>query len=94
MKFPGGKDRPKGSSQAAESHPTSGSLSRQLPRNSCVGTYGLELYTDLVFSVGIQLVFLGIYQTDTAGKLGQYILVLLFWQEPLFSSKGGSLPPF
>jgi len=31
----------------------------------------VELYTDLVFLVGIWLVFLGIYQTDTGGKLGQ-----------------------
>ncbi len=37
--------------------------------------YFLELYTDLVFLVGIRLVFLGIYQTDTGGKLGRYILV-------------------
>ncbi len=29
-------------------------------------------------SVGIRLVFLGFYQTDTGGKLGRYILVLLF----------------
>jgi hypothetical protein len=50
--------------------------------------------TDLVFLVGIWLVFLGNYRTDTGGKLGRYILVLLFWQEPLFSSKGGSRPPF
>jgi hypothetical protein len=36
----------------------------------------LELYTDLVFSVGIRLVFLGIYLTDTGGKLGRYLSVL------------------
>jgi hypothetical protein len=54
----------------------------------------VELLTDLVFLVGIWLVFLGFYQTDTRGKLGRYILVLLFWREPLFSLKGGSLPPF
>jgi hypothetical protein len=35
----------------------------------------LELYTDSVFSVGIRSVFLGIYHTDTEGKLGRYISV-------------------
>jgi hypothetical protein len=35
----------------------------------------IELYTNLVFLVGIWLVFLDIYQTDTGGKLGRYILV-------------------
>jgi hypothetical protein len=44
----------------------------------------LELYTNSVFLVGIQLVFLGIYQTDTRGKRGWYISVLYFWREPLF----------
>ena len=34
----------------------------------------LELYPESVFSVGIRSVFLGIYHTDTEGKLGQY-----FW---------------
>ena len=42
----------------------------------------LELYTDSVFLVGIQLVFLGILSTDTEGKLGWYISVLKKWQEP------------
>jgi hypothetical protein len=32
----------------------------------------LELYIESVFLVGIGQYFLGIYQTDTAGKLGQY----------------------
>ncbi len=54
----------------------------------------VELGTDLVFSVGIRLVFLGFYQTNTGEKLGRYISVLLSWREPLFSSKGGSRPPF
>ncbi len=54
----------------------------------------LELYTNLVFLVGIRLVFLGIYQTDTGGKLGRYISVYFFWREPLFFSKRGSWPPF
>jgi hypothetical protein len=35
----------------------------------------LELYTDSVFSVGIRSVFLGIYHTDTEGKLGRYISI-------------------
>jgi hypothetical protein len=52
------------------------------------------LGTVLVFLVGIRLVFLGFYQTDTGGKLGWYIPVLLFWWEPLFSLKEGSWPPF
>jgi hypothetical protein len=30
----------------------------------------VELDTDSVFSVGIRLVFLGVYQTNTGGKLG------------------------
>jgi hypothetical protein len=36
----------------------------------------LGLYTDLLFSVGIWLVFLDIYQTNTGGKLSRYLLVL------------------
>jgi hypothetical protein len=36
----------------------------------------LELLTDSVFLVGIWLVFLGFYQTNTGGKLGRYISVL------------------
>jgi hypothetical protein len=45
--------------------------------------------------VGIWLVFLGIYQTDTGGKLGRYILVLCFWWELLFLPlKGGHGPLF
>jgi hypothetical protein len=59
-----------------------------------LATIKLELLTNLVFSDGIRLVFLGFYRTDTGGKLGRYILVLLFWREPLFSLKGGSWPPF
>ncbi len=56
----------------------------------------LELYTDLVFLVG-KPVGNSWYlpnQSDTGGKLGRYIWVLFFWGEPLFSSKGGSWPPF
>jgi len=34
----------------------------------------IELHPESVFSVGIRSVFLGIYHTDTEGKLGQY-----FW---------------
>ena len=33
----------------------------------------VELYTDSVFLVSIQSVFLSIYRTDTGGKLGQYV---------------------
>ena len=40
------------------------------------GVQTLELYTASVFLVGIWLVFLGIYQTDTGGKLGRYLSVL------------------
>jgi hypothetical protein len=54
----------------------------------------LQAYTNLVFLVGIWLVFLSIYQIDTGGKLGRYVSVLFFWWELLFSSKGGSWPPF
>jgi hypothetical protein len=39
------------------------------------------MYTDLVFLVGIWLVFLGIYRTNTKGKLGRYISVLFFWRD-------------
>jgi hypothetical protein len=39
------------------------------------GVKTVELYTDSVFSVGIRSVFLGIYHTDTEGKLGRYISV-------------------
>jgi hypothetical protein len=44
----------------------------------------IELYTDLVFLVGIRLVFLGIYQTNTGGKLGRYILYYFFGRNPFF----------
>jgi hypothetical protein len=54
----------------------------------------LELYIELVFSGWYWLVFLGIYHTNTKGNLGQYILVSLFWQEPVFPSKRGHRPPF
>jgi hypothetical protein len=37
----------------------------------------IELYTDRVFLVGIRLVFLGNYRTDTGGKLGRYVLSVL-----------------
>ncbi len=44
----------------------------------------LELYTKSVFSSRYRLVFLGIYHTNTDGKLGRYKSV----------SKRGRLPPF
>jgi hypothetical protein len=43
--------------------------------NHDVMTPFLELFTDLVFLVGIGWNFLGILPTDTKGKLGWYILV-------------------
>ncbi len=60
----------------------------------CREVLGLELYTDLVFLVGIRLVFLGIYWIDTGGKLGRYILVLFFGENPFFPRKGGHGPLF
>jgi hypothetical protein len=54
----------------------------------------LELYIDLVFWVGVRLVFLGFYRTDTGGKLGRYIWVLFFWREPIFPQKGCHGPLF
>jgi hypothetical protein len=54
----------------------------------------LTTYTDLTFFVGIQLVFPGIYQTDMGGKLGRYVLLLLFSREPLFSPERGVMVPF
>jgi hypothetical protein len=57
-------------------------------------TSRIELYTDLVFLVGIWLVFLGIYQTGTGGKFGGYILVLFFGGNPFFPQKGGHGPHF
>ena len=50
-----------------------------------VSRYGIELYIDSVFLVGIRLVFLGILPTDTKGKLGWYILVLKKWREPNYT---------
>ncbi len=47
-----------------------------------------------VFSGRYQLVFLGIYHTDTKGNLGRYILVSFFWREPIFPLKRGHWPPF
>jgi hypothetical protein len=40
------------------------------------GAAFLELYTEFVFLVSIGWYFLGIYRTNTAGKLGQYCTVL------------------
>jgi hypothetical protein len=48
---------------------------------------GVELYTNLVFSVGIRLVFLGIYQTKTGEKLSRYLSVLKIGANPFFPSK-------
>jgi hypothetical protein len=57
-------------------------------------TFNLELYPDLVFWFGIGRYFLGIFPTDTEGKLGWDVLVLYIWQEPLFSLKERLLPPY
>jgi hypothetical protein len=57
------------------------------------GQYFVELFSDLVFLVGIGWYFLGILPTDTEGKLGWYISVSKKWQEPLFPSKKGSFGP-
>ncbi len=54
----------------------------------------LELYPDSVFLFGIGRCFLGIFPTDTKGKLGRDVLELYIWQEPLFSLQGRLLPPF
>ena len=59
-----------------------------------LSTKTLELYTDSVFSVGIRSVFLGIYHTDTEGKLGRYISVKKGGSAPLFPQKGGNGPLF
>ncbi len=52
----------------------------------------LELYIKLVFSGRYRSVFLGIYHTNTKGNLGRFILVSLFWREPLFPSTRGHWP--
>ena len=59
------------------------------------------MYPESVFFGRYQSVFLGIYHTDTEGKLGQY-LVSKFWREPLkklagapfFLRRGGLGPLF
>jgi hypothetical protein len=58
------------------------------------GVNKVELYTDSVFLVGIWLVFLGIYQTNTGGKLGRYISVLFFLAGTPFYLKRGVMAPF
>ena len=54
----------------------------------------LELYTGLVFLVGIGWYFAIILPTDTNGKLSWSISVLQIWREPLFPSKRGTYAPF
>ena len=46
----------------------------------------LELFTDLVFLVGISWYFSSILPTNTEakGSLGWYISVSIIWREPLF----------
>ncbi len=60
----------------------------------------LELYTKSVFFGRYRSVFLGIYHTDTEGKLGQYFRYQIFggspskyWREPPFSCEGGASAP-
>jgi len=60
----------------------------------------LELYTESVFFGRYRSVFLGIYHTDTEGKLGQYFPYQKIggsptnnWREPPFSQEGGGLGP-
>ena len=60
----------------------------------------LELLTESVFFGRYRSVFLGIYHTDTEGKLGQYFRYQNFggspsknWREPPFSYKGGASAP-
>jgi hypothetical protein len=54
----------------------------------------LEMFTDLVFSVGIGWYFLGILPTNIKGKLGWYILVSNIGRSPFLFSKRGVLDPF
>ncbi len=56
--------------------------------------HDLELSNDSVFLVGIGWYFLGIYQTNTKGKLGRYILISKIWREPPFSLKREAFAPF
>ena len=52
----------------------------------------LELCTESVFFGRYRSVFLGIYHTDTGGKLGRYISASKRGQLPLFPEKGGNAP--
>ncbi len=52
----------------------------------------IELYTDSVFLVGIRSAFLGIYQTNTRGKLGQYISFFFLVGTPFFLKRGVMAP--
>ncbi len=54
----------------------------------------LELLTKSVFFGQYRSVFLGIYHTDTDGKLGQYISVSKRRQLPPFFLKRGLMAPF
>ena len=60
----------------------------------------LELLTESVFFGRYRSVFLGIYHTDTEGKLGQYFRYQKIggspsknWREPPFSQEGGASAP-
>jgi hypothetical protein len=59
------------------------------------------LLTESVFFGRYWSVFIGIYHTDTEGKLGQYFRYQNFggspsknWREPPFSQEGGASAPF
>jgi hypothetical protein len=54
----------------------------------------LKLYTESVFFGRYWSVFLGIYHTDTDGKLGRYISVSKREQLPPFFLKRGAMAPF
>jgi hypothetical protein len=60
----------------------------------------VECLTESVFFGRYRSVFLGIYHTDTEGKLGQYFRYQNFggspsknWREPPFSQEGGASAP-
>jgi hypothetical protein len=59
-----------------------------------IGAIFIELLTELVFFGRYRSVFLGIYHTDTDGKLGRYISVSKRGQLPPFFLKRGVMAPF
>ncbi len=53
-----------------------------------------KLYPNSVFRFGIGWYFLGIFHTNTEGKLGKAFGILHLVETPYFSSKGGFCPLF